>query len=41
MTGAEIEELIGAYVATATLAVECGLDGVEIRRPTATSCSSR
>lgn len=31
MTREEIEELIDAYVATATLAVECGLDGVELQ----------
>jgi 2,4-dienoyl-CoA reductase-like NADH-dependent reductase (Old Yellow Enzyme family)/thioredoxin reductase len=31
MTPAEIEELVSAYVATATLAVECGLDGVELQ----------
>jgi len=31
MTDGEVEEVIGAYVATATLAVECGLDGVELQ----------
>jgi 2,4-dienoyl-CoA reductase-like NADH-dependent reductase (Old Yellow Enzyme family) len=31
MTAAEIEEVIAAYVAAATLAVECGLDGVEVQ----------
>jgi 2,4-dienoyl-CoA reductase-like NADH-dependent reductase (Old Yellow Enzyme family) len=31
MSPAEIEELVAAYVATATLAVECGLDGVELQ----------
>ena len=31
MTPGEIEELVTAYVATATLAVECGLDGVELQ----------
>jgi 2,4-dienoyl-CoA reductase-like NADH-dependent reductase (Old Yellow Enzyme family) len=31
MTPGEIEELIAAYVDTATLAIECGLDGVELQ----------
>ncbi len=31
MTPAEIEELVTAYVTTATLAVQCGLDGVELQ----------
>ncbi len=31
MSPAEIEELVAAYVATATLAAECGLDGVELQ----------
>lgn len=31
MTAAEIEEVIAGYVAAAVLAVECGLDGLEIQ----------
>jgi 2,4-dienoyl-CoA reductase-like NADH-dependent reductase (Old Yellow Enzyme family) len=31
MSGSEIEEVIDGYAATAALAVECGLDGVEVQ----------